>query len=145
MASERSKFIKAFGPTTNTSVHHAPGSKKGRYNVQSLWVYEIVSFTFAALLFGVYLWLLTRYDERPVQEWDEIGALSRLFRTLPALISFLTTMMKGAILFPVASAIGQCKWNYFQRPRRLLDLEIIDSASRGYFGAIRLIFSRAAL
>jgi len=115
------------------------------FDVHSLWIWEILSFAAAGVLYGVFFFLLFQYDGQRVAQWEEDSPISQLFRTLQSAISFLTTLMKAAILLPVASAIGQLKWHYMRHPRRLKDLELIDGASRGGLGAVRLLFSRSSL
>jgi hypothetical protein len=45
------------------------------------------------------------------------------------------------MLMVVGQALGQLKWQHFEnRPRRLIDFEIFDSASRGPWGALDLLY-----
>ncbi|KAF4552360.1 Hypothetical protein D9617_10g073410 [Elsinoe fawcettii] len=60
--------------------------------------------------------------------------------------------MRVAVLVPIAAAIGQQKWLWFQlqKPgsrsyRSLEDMELLDSASRGPWGSIVLLFQRFGL
>ena len=39
-----------------------------------------------------------------------------------SLVAVFTTLAKTALMIPVASAISQMKWLWFERPRRLADL-----------------------
>lgn len=64
--------------------------------------------------------------------------------TLNSIISILSTAAKSSLMFGIASAIGQCKWDWFNdetRYRSLRDLEHIDEASRGPLGAFRMLFT----
>lgn len=64
--------------------------------------------------------------------------------TLNSIISILSTAAKSSLMFGIASAIGQCKWDWFDnetRYRALRDLEHIDEASRGPLGAFRMLFT----
>jgi len=123
-----------------------PGSSKLpdiKDGIQSFWIWEALSLSTGLILFGIYLFLLVRYDGQLVPKWEADNAnISRLFRTLQSAVSFLTTLMKGAMVFPVASAIGQLKWHYMRRPTQAKTLEVVDGASRGYWGAVRLLLSR---
>jgi len=115
-------------------------------DVQALWIWEALSFSAAIALYGVFFYLLFRYDNQLVTSWEEDNPnISGLFKTLPSMVSFITTLMRGFILFPVASAIGQWKWHYLRRTRRLLSMELMDGASRGYWGAARLLLSKDCL
>ncbi|KAI0400350.1 hypothetical protein F4802DRAFT_585226 [Xylaria palmicola] len=58
-----------------------------------------------------------------------------------SVISILTTISKTAMLVPAASCLNQLKWHYFSNgPRKLIDLEHFDAASRGPWGSFVLIF-----
>lgn len=64
--------------------------------------------------------------------------------TLNSIISILSTAAKSSLMFGIASAIGQCKWDWFNDETRyhaLRDIEHIDEASRGPLGALRLLFT----
>lgn len=114
--------------------------------IQSLWLLEALSLSAGVIFFGVFMFLLVRYDNQLVSKWEtDNPGLSRLFRTLPSAVSFLATLMRGAMIYPVASAIGQLKWHYMRRPRRVKAIELMDGASRGYWGAIRLLLSKDCL
>ncbi|KAH6662629.1 hypothetical protein F5X68DRAFT_266122 [Plectosphaerella plurivora] len=107
------------------------------------WVPEIVSFMISGALFGVYWYLLEEYNNKPISDWEDGLGVSTMFTTLPSAIAFLTTIMRGSMIFPVASAIGQWKWHQFKgKPRRLFEFERFDKASRGIMGSAGFILSR---
>ena len=58
--------------------------------------------------------------------------------TLNAILAFLTTVTKAALLFPVTESIGQWKWNWFQQARPLSDFQVFDSASRSVVGSLTM-------
>ncbi|KAI8633796.1 hypothetical protein F5Y19DRAFT_462068 [Xylariaceae sp. FL1651] len=61
-----------------------------------------------------------------------------------ALIAILTTVGKAALLVPAASCISQLKWRHFSRyPRKLIDLQLFDDASRGPWGSAVLVWHLA--
>lgn len=106
------------------------------------WLWEMLSLLVA---FGCYIAIvvvLAHADDAPVESWS-----STIF-TLNSLIASLSTLMRVALMVPVASAIGQQKWLWFQkqpgelRSRRLIDMELVDSASRGPWGSIVLLARR---
>jgi len=98
-------------------------------DLHSYWIGEIFSFAAAGVLFGIFFYLLFRYDGQLVSRWEQDSPISGLFRTLQSAISFITTIMKAAILFPVVSALGQLKWHNTRRASRVKDIELIDGAS----------------
>jgi hypothetical protein len=60
--------------------------------------------------------------------------------TINALISVLSTAARAALFFVVSSSIGQLKWCWLvRRGRPLQDVQILDEASRGPLGAIRVL------
>ncbi|KAF4556816.1 Hypothetical protein D9617_1g086980 [Elsinoe fawcettii] len=106
------------------------------------WLWEVSGLLVA---FGCYIAIvviLAQTDDTLVSDWS-----STVF-TLNSLIALLSTIMRTALMVPVASAIGQQKWLWFQkRPgqiqgRKLIDMELIDSASRGPWGSIVLLVKR---
>ncbi|TVY21498.1 hypothetical protein LARI1_G002287 [Lachnellula arida] len=60
--------------------------------------------------------------------------------TLNAIISIISTAFRAALLTPVAQSVSQFCWVSFTRPRSLQDVVYYDSASRGPFGSLRLLF-----
>jgi hypothetical protein len=55
-------------------------------------------------------------------------------------VSALSTLAKSSMLMAVGQGLGQLKWQYFQRPRRLMDFEVFEGASRGPWGALELLY-----
>ncbi|KAK0716263.1 hypothetical protein B0H67DRAFT_448388, partial [Lasiosphaeris hirsuta] len=43
-------------------------------------------------------------------------------------------------MIPIIEAISQCKWNWFHTEHPLSDFETFDTASRGFWGAVTLIW-----
>jgi hypothetical protein len=60
---------------------------------------------------------------------------------LTTLIAILAAFAKYSLVMPLQVCLGQLKWTWFQtgHSRQLLDLEKFDQATRGPFGAARLI------
>ena len=84
--------------------------------------------------FGGIIGLLISLDGGPVPDW---GAGF----TVNAVLSIIVTVMKGAIGIVIAECLSQLKWSWFKRSRRLIDLVIWDEASRGAWGARRLLMT----
>lgn len=64
--------------------------------------------------------------------------------TLNAVTATLATASRSMLIYTVAAAISQLKWCWYQKKRRLQDLQIFDDASRGPWGSITLLFSQRA-
>ena len=62
--------------------------------------------------------------------------------TLNALIALLATIATANIAIPLQNSISQLKWIRFKvGPAPLSDIEVFDEASRGMFGAVKLLIS----
>jgi hypothetical protein len=102
------------------------------------WFLEAASFVWALALFDLYVFLLRKWDNRPVGKWEETVKW-RLGLSLSSLVSLIATLLRGAVLLPVTSALGQLKWHYYKQPRPLKTMDRIDHASRGPLGSGRLL------
>jgi hypothetical protein len=61
--------------------------------------------------------------------------------TLNAVVALLTTIMKAGLLTLLTECTSQLKWIAFStNPRPLKDFDIYDSASRGGFGSVGLLW-----
>ena len=77
--------------------------------------------------------VLARYDHRPQPTWRYVS--------LNSMISWLSTISKGCVLFSISEGIGQLKWVWFARKSRpLIDLGTFDGASRGIWGCAGLVW-----
>ncbi len=113
----------AFNTTHNTT--HSPRP------VIRFWKWEILSLLFAAGLIAAIFAILAHFDGQQVPQWP-------LQINLTTLVSLLATIFKAATISVVAEAISQAKWFWFGRPRRLMDLQRFDRASRGVIGSLQL-------
>jgi hypothetical protein len=87
-----------------------------------------------AALFGL-IGLLRAFDGKAQPDWP-YGI------TLNSAMSFLSNMIKGFLLVPAAACISQSIWiSYTMRSQPLDLLAVFDSASRGPWGAIELLWA----
>ncbi|KAH8816597.1 hypothetical protein F5884DRAFT_776755 [Xylogone sp. PMI_703] len=103
-----------------------------RYHHLLQWRWEILSL---ALALGILLTIfatLVHFNGREVPRWP-------LTINLNTLIALLSTVFRATTLVAVAAVIGQLRWEWFLKPRPLLDLHRIDSASYSALGSIRLL------
>ena len=98
------------------------------------WYWEISTFAVAILCFAAIVGLLITLNEKKMPEWP--SGLS-----VNVVLSVLVTVMKGAIGICLADCLSQIKWSWFQHERRLIDLVILDNASRGIWGAGQLLLT----
>lgn len=87
------------------------------------------------ICFAAIVGLLLALQDRPVPDWPS-GI------TVNAVLSVLVSVMKGATGIIVAECLSQLKWLWFKREQSLVDLVIWDEASRGIWGAGRLLMTR---
>ena len=105
-------------------------------NVIERWLLEIISWTISAVCMGAIVGVLLYLSNEPLSKWQ----LSRIGLTLNAFISVLSNVATAALLLPVAEALGQLKWSWFQgHSKKLWDFEIFDNASRGPWGSFLLL------
>jgi hypothetical protein len=61
--------------------------------------------------------------------------------TLNTFLAFLTSLAKLALVIPVTAGLGQLRWLWFSKSRRLMEFELFEQASRGVLGSLRLLIS----
>lgn len=96
------------------------------------WIAECAALSLSSgSILGI-CWLLYHFDGTPNRKWHDVP--------LNAAVSTLTTLARGMILMVMASCLGQYKWIWFkQQLRPLTDFELINEASRGPAGSMRLL------
>lgn len=98
------------------------------------WAMEIFSIVIAFGAVASIIGLLARYDGKALPSWPyDI--------TLNALIAVLTTVANTAMAVVLSSGLGQLKWDRVKRGYvPLADMEILDEASRGAWGACKMLW-----
>ena len=113
-----------------------PRSLIGRWRafVLRTWLVEFFSIFLAFVFLAGVLGICALYNRHPIN-LTGVG----LFSTPPnAELNIMVSIMRTALLVPVASGIAQLRWSWFQRRKRLADMKYFDEASRGIVGAFRL-------
>lgn len=99
------------------------------------WWLEYSSLAISASALAALITLLTYIDDLPLSQWT-------LSLSPTTLVSILAGICRTVLAFPIASCIGQAKWNLFKkRPGSLIAFDRIDDASRGPWGSFWLIIS----
>lgn len=98
------------------------------------WSWELLCLAVVVICFAAVVGLLLALQDRPVPDWPS-GI------TVNALLSVLVTVMKGVTGIIIAECLSQLKWQWFKREKSLVDLVIWDEASRGIWGAGRLLMT----
>ncbi|KAJ9299788.1 hypothetical protein DTO271G3_2672 [Paecilomyces variotii] len=96
------------------------------------WIWEGTGIVAAAVFIIAMVAILHKYNQQKQPDWT--------YMSLNSLISWMSTLSKACLLFSVSQSIGQSKWLWFAtQSRRLNDLDIFDSASRGALGSVSLL------
>jgi hypothetical protein len=97
------------------------------------WMFEILSWIFSVICICTIVIVLVYFNGRELPRW-------KLGITINAFIAIFAGFAKSALLVPTAEALGQLKWDWYRnKPKKMLDFEILDSASRGPWGSLVLL------
>lgn len=133
-------------PTTGSSSPGLPSSTSRlfaiRHMVHKFWIIEALSGGFALTVFVGIITLMWTYDGHTYGTASMVAQTAKMER-LPIfpILALLSAIMRGAMLLPVATALGQLKWSWFRTSNRLADLERFDEASRGITGSLVLLWT----
>lgn len=105
--------------------------------LSNTWLLEVLAISFSVMSLVAIAAVLLVYDgQRDPQ--------LRYGITLNAVISLLATASKSSLLCSVAGMMAQLKWEWFNKERKLFDIQSFDQASRGPAGSIALLCGRAS-
>ncbi|KAI1076771.1 hypothetical protein F5B20DRAFT_572619 [Whalleya microplaca] len=105
----------------------------GRQDDNGWWLFEIIAWFISSLALAAIIVTIAITDEKPLPQWP-------MNITLNSFVSFMSTLMKAALLIPVTESISQLKWVWFKRAKSMDDIQTFDEASRGSWGSMKLIF-----
>lgn len=109
------------------------------FGVLGSWVWELLSCVIALGALAGILVVLQQFNGRALRDWP-------YSITINTLLSILITVIKAAVVVPLAEGISQLKWSWYKRrDQTLKDIVTFDEASRGAFGASKLVLSRSPL
>jgi hypothetical protein len=110
--------------------------RRKRTAIQSLrsagWLWEVASLVVACVCAASIVIILVVIENKATPNWP-YGI------SVTATLSALVTVMRGATGICIAGGLSQMKWLWFKQERKLIDLVVIDDASRGLMGAARLL------
>ena len=104
-------------------------------SIDSTWLPEIISFLFAVIAFLALVILLAARKDKPLPNWPSLIGIN-------SLVAILSSVLRVALLFPIAECISELKWLWFANPQPVSDFDRFDSASRGPWGALKLLLKR---
>ena len=97
------------------------------------WILELIAVVVSTGALLAIVAVLQREDGKPITTWS-------LAVTLNTVIATLGTLARTTLAFAISACIGQQKWNWLRkRCDRLVAWERFDEASRGPWGATRLL------
>lgn len=101
------------------------------------WRLEVISLIASVLSIATIIGVLFHFDGQALPDWPNGISLNTL-------IALLTAIANATLAAPLSSGLSQIKWIHFKQERRpLTDMELFDDASRGVYGAMKLlIFAR---
>jgi len=98
------------------------------------WFLEIAAVVMSAVMFAGMVILLIYWDGKPFDEWNSAVSLN-------SIISVMSIAARLCLAYGISSCLGQGKWDLFERrPGPLSMFSVIDGASRGLNGSLRLIW-----
>lgn len=103
--------------------------------IDVIWLPEFTSFLLAVIAFLAIIILLAVRKDKPLPNWPSLIGIN-------SLVAILSSILRVALLFPVAECISELKWIWFANPQPVSDFDRFDSASRGPWGALKLLFKR---
>ncbi|KAJ5368535.1 uncharacterized protein N7496_008295 [Penicillium cataractarum] len=105
--------------------------------VTKLFAWELLAVFLSTALLAAIIGILASYNHQPQPIWD--------YTSLNSVISWLSTISKGCVLFAISESLGQLKWLWFtQKSRPMSHLRTFDAASRGVTGSAELIWNLRA-
>ncbi|KAL4744948.1 hypothetical protein BDW72DRAFT_187608 [Aspergillus terricola var. indicus] len=141
-ASSQSQRDKAVEPQSRP-IHDDPSQSTEKKNSSLLsvindgFIREIFGMAIAVGVFVALVVVLAEYDQKQQPDW---GSMS-----LNAVISWMSTVLRACIAITCSEVLGQLKWVWFaQKARPISELRTFDSASRGIYGALELIWTLRA-
>ena len=109
-------------------------TRYGTARLLLLWKYELLSMVVSVGALLAIVAVLFAFDGKPMTRWKAIAQPNTV-------VSALSTLAKSSMLMVVGQALGQLKWQHFERrPRRLMEFEIFENASRGPWGALDFLY-----
>ncbi|KAI1766633.1 hypothetical protein GGR53DRAFT_193355 [Hypoxylon sp. FL1150] len=97
------------------------------------WYPEVITILISWATVGAIMGVLARYNGAALPEWP-------YYITLNALIALLATIATACMSISLQSGLSQLKWIRFKESKApLSDMEAFDEASRGTWGALKLL------
>jgi hypothetical protein len=129
--------------TTGITSQDATRASPTRSSFVKWWLFEILATILSLASVVALIVVLQHYNGRALQD---INLPSNL--TINSVIAAISTVTAVALMVPVGAGISQDAWLCFSDPKQkrqrrspLNSVEVVDSASRGAMGSLRLLFA----
>ena len=104
--------------------------------INMTWLPEITIFFLAVFALVAIIVLLAARKDKTLPDWPSLLNIN-------SLVAIFSSVLKAALLFSIAECIGELKWIWFANPRSVRDFDRFDSATRGPWGALKLLFKHS--
>lgn len=118
-------------------------TKIGAFFGDWYYLWEVLGIVISAgAILGICI-VVWHFDDKPPPVWvHKVPFREQNFQlTINSLLSILSVFGSTCAMIPVTKGLGQLKYVWFmEQDRKLADLEMFDSASRGKLGSAQLIW-----
>lgn len=108
------------------------GEKRDFWLSSRAWLMEVLSMATSLCGTAALALMLSAYKDKPISAWT-------FYFSISSIVSTLTTVIRVALLLPVSTCLSQAKWINFRKTSTLNSMDVYDDASRGSFGAVKLL------
>ncbi|KAE8141619.1 hypothetical protein BDV38DRAFT_296282 [Aspergillus pseudotamarii] len=107
--------------------------EKTGHDWKESWKWEAAAATLSVIGLGLLIGFLFKVHDTPYADWQYTASPNTV-------VSIIVTISKAALLVPVSGCLSQLKWNRYRDSVPLYDMQAIDQASRGPWGALELLW-----
>ena len=114
------------------------------------WTLETLSLIASILTLAGLVSTLLAHQNKPLPQWPQLVTINSIISLFPLLMracvgvilteGSLRSKLKRACKLTSATGISQCKWVWYRKVRKLDHIGRLDSASRGSWGSINLLY-----
>ncbi|QDS74642.1 hypothetical protein FKW77_009241 [Venturia effusa] len=110
--------------------------------VETWWLFEFFAWLLGATGLIAIVIVLCATEGKPTPNWYIKSKYSsvKLTVTINSVLSLFSTLIKSTLLIPVIAGMSQLKWVWFRKGHCLSDYQRFDSAAKGPWGSLILIW-----
>lgn len=109
------------------------GSQQKGHRWTESWKWEAAAATLSVIGLGLLICFLLKIRNTPYANWQYTASPNTV-------VSIIVTISKASLLVPISGCLSQLKWNRYRDRAPLYDMQAIDQASRGPWGALELLW-----